>query len=150
MIDRIKQFFSERIVGISIDDPAMRIAMTTAALLVEVMITDGLINDSEEAEIERLLQEQLAIDRSQAKELLTLARSQVKDATSLYPLTTLVNQQFAPEQKFELLHQLWQVAYCDGFLNKHEEAVIRHIAELLYLPHSQFLRARNLARDGRS
>ncbi|MEC8444130.1 MAG: TerB family tellurite resistance protein, partial [Pseudomonadota bacterium] len=34
-----------------------------------------------------------------------------------------------------------------GNLDKYEEHIIRRIAELLYLPHSEFIRTKLLARD---
>ena len=149
MIERIKQLFSSPVTALSGADPEAIVRETTAALLVEIMITDGLIEDSEEAKITQLLQHQFRVTPQEAEELFALAKIAVKDATSLYPLTSGVNQSFSADQKLDLLCQLWQVAYADGILDKYEEGVMRHIAELLHIPHSQFLKARNLARCSR-
>lgn len=150
MIERIREFFSGTILATSSDDPVATMRRATAALLVEIMVTDGLVADVEVDKIQHLLLERFDITGEEAEELLALAKTEVKDATSLYPLTTLVNQNFSAEWKFELLCQLWQVAYADNFLDKYEEGLIRHVAELLHLPHSQFLKARNLARQRRT
>ena len=37
---------------------------------------------------------------------------------------------------------MWQVAYADDHLDPIEEAVIRKVAELLYVNHSEFIRAK--------
>ena len=61
-------------------------------------------------------------------------------------LTALVNEHFSARDKYDLVYNLWRVAYADGSLDKHEEALIRHIAELIHLPHAGFVQARNQAR----
>ena len=37
---------------------------------------------------------------------------------------------------------MWQVAYADNVLDPIEEAIIRKVAELLYVNHSDFIRAK--------
>jgi uncharacterized tellurite resistance protein B-like protein len=41
-----------------------------------------------------------------------------------------------------VLEMLWRVAYADRHLDAHEEHLLRELAELLYLPHSEFIRAK--------
>jgi uncharacterized tellurite resistance protein B-like protein len=38
---------------------------------------------------------------------------------------------------------LWRVAYSDACKDKHEEYLVRKIAELLHVPHPAFIRARH-------
>ena len=40
-----------------------------------------------------------------------------------------------------LIEQLWDIAYADGVIDKYEEAAIRKVSELLYVPHSDFIKA---------
>ena len=37
---------------------------------------------------------------------------------------------------------MWQVAHADGHIDPMEDAVIRKVAELLYVDHSEFIRAK--------
>lgn len=37
---------------------------------------------------------------------------------------------------------LWRVAFADGRLDRYEEHLIRRIADLLHLPHRDFIRAK--------
>ena len=37
---------------------------------------------------------------------------------------------------------MWQVAYADGKLDPQEEAVIRQVADLIYLDHPAFIKAK--------
>jgi uncharacterized tellurite resistance protein B-like protein len=38
---------------------------------------------------------------------------------------------------------LWQVAYADGSLDPYEEALVRKIADLIYVPHREFIQAKH-------
>jgi uncharacterized tellurite resistance protein B-like protein len=37
---------------------------------------------------------------------------------------------------------MWEVAYADGRLDRYEEHMIRQVADLLYLSHSDFIRTK--------
>lgn len=148
MIERIRTFFHDRILerdapGVT-GEHAVRCA--TAALLVEVMVTDRRLDAAEIERIPALLRRRFQIADAEARELLALARQEVEESTSLYQFTALINEHFSAADKYGLVRSLWEVAYADGELDKHEEALIRHIAELIHLPHVRFIKARNEAR----
>ena len=46
------------------------------------------------------------------------------------------------DDKVQLITSLWKVAYADGDLDKYEEHLIRRVADLLYVPHDAFIRAK--------
>ena len=77
--------------------------------------------------------------------MLELARQESQDSHSLHPFLRRINRHFDPEQKAEILEDLWRVAFADGRLDKYEEYHIRRIADLLHLPHSAFIRAKHRA-----
>lgn len=147
MIERIQAFFAGRIATATGDvgDDAIRLA--TAALMVEVMLTDGTLSPAETARIPELLQQRFGLTPQEAAELTDLARQEVAEATSLYQFTALVNQHFSAADKYALVHNLWQVAYADARLDKYEESLVRQVAELIHLSHSRYIQARNQARD---
>ena len=146
MIERIRSFFRNEILDGATTAQADPLRLATAALLVEVMVTDRLLDEAETRQIRELLVRRFQLTDPQAGELLELARQEVVEATSLYQFTALVNEHFSARHKYDLVYNLWQVAYADGSLDKHEEALIRHIAELIHLPHAGFVQARNQAR----
>ncbi|PLX59248.1 MAG: hypothetical protein C0632_14120, partial [Vibrio alginolyticus] len=43
---------------------------------------------------------------------------------------------------YNLIKSMWEVAYADGEIDPLEDAVIRKTAELLYVDHSEFIRAK--------
>ena len=149
MINKIKSFFNVHISSATANQESSNqdpVRIAAAALLVEIMVTDGLISQDEETTITSLLENSFGLPSSEARELFELARQEVAEATSLYQFTGLVNENFSAEQKFNLLTQTWQVALADGRLDKYEENLIRRLADLLHIGHSRFIKAKSLAK----
>ena len=46
-----------------------------------------------------------------------------------------------------LIHNMWEVAYADGHIDRYEEHLIRKVADLLYLSHVDFIKSKVNARD---
>lgn len=148
MINGIRKFFTDSILpNTPTHSGAAPMQKATAALLVEIMVTDGVVDASEELAMIRLLQSHFALSAGECRELIALARAQVAEATSLYQFTELVNEYFSAQDKYELVRQLWVIAYADRELDKYEEATIRKIAELIHVPHSRFIRAKSEAKN---
>lgn len=129
-------------------DAAGRISTACAALMVEVMVIDRKIDQAEQTALKALVKDRFSLTDAETDELINDALSAVKDSTSLYQFTRAINDNFTDMEKFELVVKLWQIAFSDNHLDKHEEAIIRRIAELIHLPHSQFVRAKHKARPG--
>ena len=49
--------------------------------------------------------------------------------------------------KVRVIEMMWQVVYADGVKDHYEEHLIRQVAELLYIPHADFIRARHKAEE---
>lgn len=117
-----------------------------AALMVEVMASDHDWDDVEASKIKSLLVAELHLTDTEAEEVLAEATEKQKSAHDHYQFTSVINEQYDNEQKFRLLKQLWMVAYADGQVDRYEEHMIRKLADLLHMPHSQFIRAKIEAR----
>ena len=144
MIDRIKEFFSSQVM-LQQNDSEHQKRLAAAALMVEVMVIDRQLNDQELLNIQTLLGKQFQLNQEEIEQLVTLARDEVKQATSLYQFTRQINDHFDASGKAELIENLWRVAFADEVLDKHEEALIRRIAELLYVSHKDFIQAKHRA-----
>ena len=142
MLKKLKQFFF----GVSPEDSTkstkQSLQLAAAALLIELSRADFQQKPEEQAAIETALHNKFNLDKRAVTELLTLAEQESREAAGLYPFTSLINQYYSTPQKHRLLRALWQVAAADGDISKYEDALIRKIADLLYLPHSQFIRAK--------
>ena len=151
MLNKIKEFFHNEIhchtTGKSsavLSDEKRRLA--SAALMIEVAITDNEFDQSELVTLQKSLREQFNISASDCEKLTELAHSEAQDSTSLYQFTSLINEYSSPEEKFDLIKSMWLIAYADGNLDKYEEYVIRKVAELIHVGHSDFIRAKLEAR----
>ena len=144
MIDQIKQFFSTRIDEPD-GEPVHQKQLAAAALMVEIMVIDRTLNEEEQKIIRQLLENQFSLSHEEIETLVRLAHSEVNDATSLFQFTRLINDHFAVHEKRELVENLWRVAFADNQLDKHEEALIRRISELLYVSHTDFIQAKHRA-----
>ena len=129
MIDKIKNFFSKNVIEPE-EDTATPQQIASAALLIEVMVIDGNLDEQELESIAGTLSTMLGIAKEKIDELITLSREEVTEATSLYQFTREINSHFNEQQKLELMTGMWRVAFADGHLDKHEESIMRRC--LLY------------------
>ncbi|MGR5148255.1 TerB family tellurite resistance protein [Photobacterium alginatilyticum] len=139
-----RQVMHEGSDGGAIDTSTMNLAM--ASLLCEVANADYEIDPREESAKVHLLVNLLDIDENRANSLLDKARKQSNQSVSLYEFTTKLRA-LMPEQRYQLIEAMWQVAYADGVIDPLEETVIRQVAELIYVDHSEFIRAKLSAQD---
>lgn len=142
MLVSIKAFFSAELSLESSENEQCKIQLAAAALLIELSRADYQREPEEQAAIEAALKKGFDLDDAQLATLIDLAEQENQDATSLYQFTNLIKDEYSAEQRFELVKMLWQVAIADGEISKYEDHLIRKIADLIYLPHSQFIKAK--------
>ena len=121
--------------------------LAAAALMVEVARADFHTDDEECQLIVARLQRHLELSAADAEALLQLAVTEVDDATSLFQFTRVINDTHDPEARAQVVDLLWRVAFADGLLDRHEEAIIRRVSDLLYVPHDRFIRGKLAARE---
>jgi uncharacterized tellurite resistance protein B-like protein len=121
--------------------------LAVAALLVEVAMADHVFDEREMLSLQHHLKQKFAITDSQLTELIDLAKDESAEATSLHQFTSLVHQHCTPQEKFDLLVSMWELALADAQLNKYEEYVIRKVADLIYVSHAEFVRAKAIAKS---
>lgn len=124
------------------EDSEQALRMATAVLLMEVARADNDITDEERATVRRIMENCYAVSPEQARELADAAERQAHDATSLYPFTRLLTSECSIGDRIRIVRMMWEVTHADGHIDKHEEYLVRKVAELLYVPHSQFIRAK--------
>lgn len=120
--------------------------LAIAALLVEVAMADHQFSDVELRKLRRILQSKFSLSEDELTELIQLAKSETHHATSLHQFTQLVNHHCNADEKFKLMTAMWEMAYSDGDLDKYEDYTIRKVADLIYVPHAEFIRAKSLVR----
>ncbi len=123
-----------------LDTPSIEHA--AAVLMVEIMHADHHWDDVEADKIIRLLKDAFQFTEQDARDTLTEAKNSVEEANDLYYFTRVVNEHYNMPQKEVLIKSLWKVAYADNEVDRYEEHMIRKVAELLYVPHSRFIKAK--------
>ena len=116
--------------------------LAAAALLVDVARSDYRRDPEEDDALRRALKQCFDLDTAAVDDLLDRAEIESQRAVGVYPFTTLVNEQCSETEKIALVRQLWEVAAADGDIDKYEDHLIRKIADLLYVSHSQFIRTK--------
>ena len=119
-----------------------RARIAAAALLVEVMYADGEIKNEERVAMLGSVRSRFMLAESEAKDLLALAERQAREAVDVFQFTTLINKLFSPAQKLGLIEELWRTAYADQVLHRLEEQLIRKVGDLLHVPHTSVLAAK--------
>jgi uncharacterized tellurite resistance protein B-like protein len=118
------------------------LASAAAVILYEIAISDYHVAPQELAEMQSSLAAVLGLDTATASDLLEEAEASARHTTSLHPFTRAVNDALDSAAKQRLMEALWRVAYADGRVDRYEEHYLRKIADLLYIPHSTFIRAK--------
>jgi uncharacterized tellurite resistance protein B-like protein len=132
------------------DDPQARehgLRVATALLLIEVARADYADDLAEDATMLASLKQFFALDDAAAALLLEEARSTADRAVELQQFTRRLHEQLSISEKQRVVEMLWQVALADQRLDKHEDHLVRRLAELLYVPHSDVIRIRNRVRS---
>lgn len=149
MLSKIKRFIDEKMApdaGGTHSADAIRLA--AAALLVEMMLMDKQEDDLEREVVARILRERFDLSEPEAHELMVLGRKKAGGAAEYYKFTSRINKAFSMPEKEEMIEYLWQVAYADGQLHRHEEHLVRKIAGLVGVSQKAFIAAKHRARDG--
>ncbi|MFC3679983.1 tellurite resistance TerB family protein [Bacterioplanoides pacificum] len=122
------------------------LALASAVLMAEVMRADHEIDQLERNAMSQALVESLQLQEEEVRELMDEAIAAADIANDLQQFTRVIHDQCDEQQKFVVVCNLWRIALASDGIDKYEEHIIRRIAELLYLPHSEFIRAKAVAK----
>ena len=120
-----------------------RLKVATVALLLETARADFQVHDEELESVAHHAQMFFGLDADETTELVKLAEEEARNATCYYEFTSLINNNFTATEKVIIVELMWRIAYADKELEKYEEALVRKIAELLYVPHGAFIAAKH-------
>ena len=143
MFKSITTFLQEKIITQEepIDEEKLK-HLAAAALLIEVSRADFDIQDEELEAIATSLQARFGFTDNEVQNLINLALTEQDSQVSIHPFVKIINENCSAEEKRLLLEDLWRVAYADNKLDKYEEYQIRKLADLLYMPHSSFIKTK--------
>ncbi len=145
MLTKLQKFFDRYLGDNSKKEAPLehRLQLASAALMVEMIHVDEQITIEEEKKLQQLLRQRFELEDSEIEALIDLAHNEKHEATDYHAFTSLLNKHFTQRQKIKLVEDLWQLAYADSQLDKYEEHLLRRLAELLHVPHQDFIRTKH-------
>ena len=145
MVSAIKQFF-EKYIKTSPDSSDKvsehSLQLATAALLIETMRADAKISKDERRTVTKIIQSKFKLTDEEVSALLQLAEEEIWKSSGYYEFISLINKGITYEQKLKVIEHMWEVAFADADLDKHEEHMVRKIANLIYVSHKDFIQTK--------
>ena len=149
MLKSIRDFFERNLAPGNDRAPSGHtIELATAALLIEVVRCDAGVTEDERRSVEKAVRGKFGLSPDEAETLIRLAEEEVAQANDLFQFTSLVNRDFTQEQKLRVIELLWRAALADARISAHEHHALRRIAELLHIPHGDYIAAKTRAQAG--
>jgi uncharacterized tellurite resistance protein B-like protein len=120
-----------------------------AVLLLECARADFDKQPAELDEIRAALRAQFDLDGAEVERLMGQATQSADAAVSLHGPVSRLNAELTSDEKRALMEWMWKVAAADGHVDAHEEHLLRKVADLLYVSHADYIRAKLGAVEGR-
>lgn len=148
MINAIKQFFEQKLMQQhhSTNNSEHTLQLATAALLIEMMRMDDEISQAEQQKAARIMQAKFRLSKTETNDLMKLAEQETHQSADYHQFTSLINLHFSMAEKEKMVEYLWEIAYADNILDKHEEYLVRKVADLIGVSHRAFIAAKHRAR----
>ena len=126
-------------------DPERLSYLAATALMIELSRADNSIDQQEIQTIIAIATDTFGLSDDEAADILSEAKLKNAEAISLYEFTDTINQNFNKEQKYNLIRNIWRVAYADKRIDAHEDYLVRKVADLIYVSHADFIKAKHEA-----
>jgi uncharacterized tellurite resistance protein B-like protein len=126
------------------DPDALQLAIVV--LLVQAAQMDDHFDESERTTIGRLLAARFGLTPEHISRLVETAEQRAEASNQLLPFTRLVVERLSPPERVQVVEMLYEVVYADGTLDPDEDALVRRIAGLIYVPDFERGAARKRAR----
>jgi uncharacterized tellurite resistance protein B-like protein len=146
MLKALSEFFEQKFGNEGVEDQAAReheLQLATAVLLIEVARADFAQDVVESQAVAVLLEAHLGLSQREIADLIEEAERRADHAASLQAFTRRLHEELSVAEKQSIIEMLWRVALADEALDKHEDHLIRKVAGLLYVSHSELIRIRN-------
>lgn len=128
-------------------DNSLEIELTAAILGYEIARSDGNI---EKNELTILLDEIKKISAKVSKneeEILEIIKIHSRNSVSFHEFIEDINASYTKNDKYNLLHFLWNMAFADGKLDVDEERLIRRVADLIKIKNIDVLKIREKSKN---
>jgi len=122
---------------------AVALQAACCSLLMEVARLDAAGAERKQQAVALAMRENFAIPSEELEAMMTRLGRPENRLTSYFKPVSLINKGYAIEEKARFIEQLWNVALADGKIDMYEEQLVRTLAGLLYVSHSDFILAKH-------
>ena len=143
LLDRFKSPNKKDDKSMSTETFENKAILAICILMIEVSKSDDEFDDVERDKILKILQSKYNLDENQLETLMIIANQKNEDMISLYEWTSIINSTYQYAERVKILQSLWQVAHADNIIDKYEDYTIRKIADLIYVKHADFIKAKH-------
>jgi uncharacterized tellurite resistance protein B-like protein len=120
--------------------PDVRVA--ACAMLYEVARADGQFQKDELSALQQKLIARWQISAQEAENILAAGKEMSENSVDFHPMLETLRESWGQSERIALIHDMWTIAHADGHIDSYEEHIIRRVAELLHVAHSEFIRGK--------
>ena len=146
MLKQLRELFNKTLINPDQEDAQGRehaLRLATATLLIEIVRADYEEDIRETEAVIRQLQAHFDLTEDETLLLIKEAEQKADHSVSLQDFTRVLHERLSEAEKHTVIDMLWRIALADDHLDKHEDHVVRKVAGLLYVTHSDLIRIRN-------
>lgn len=118
------------------------IQIAACALFLEIANADENFSIDEEDKILAIMKNNFSLTEEELNLLISKSKEEIKKSVSLYEFTEVINKHFDQNEKFNLIKNLWHIAFIDGNIDQYEEHYIKKICNNLHLSHKDRIAAK--------
>jgi len=127
---------------------AVAVPRACCSLLMEVArLTDQGAERKRET-VAQAMRAQFGISNTELARMMSDAGRPENRLTSYYKPVVLINRRCGSDERAQFIEWLWRVAMADGGIDMYEEQLVRKLADLLYVRHSDFILAKHRVQNG--
>ena len=148
MFDHLRKIFggdaSPQIEDRNMEDNSekKKLQIATCAIFLEMAKSDDNCTEEESKQIVSVMQKTFNLEKEYVDELIELSKSRLVQSISIYEFTGIINTNFTPDEKFELMKNLWRLIYTDQKLDKYEDQLVKKLGKMLHLEHKDVIAAK--------
>ena len=125
---------------------ALAVQSACCSLMVEVAQLGRASAERKREAVARAMREQFGNPDRQLASMIEESGRPKNRLTSYYRPVALINKRFSAAEKTRLIEQFWRIAMADGEIDMYEDHLVRKLASLLYVAHTDFILAKHRVR----